>query len=526
MFLGGRILAIPLMCDAASKIGSLGRFIFGGRMGAQPVSTENIGGLPVQVKGPAPPLPSRFQQYVAPILQGAAAGAAAAPPSSTGLAAPGFAAQFLGGFGAARQAEEDREERQFGRQLKVQDAAENRARLGIAQDAEQRTRQEHERRARLLDLQTKFLEDGPEGGFAGILPDLGEQTPNEKARLGMARIEAILSGSVKPLGDEISALVARREIDSADVRGEILPTEAAKGLSSSKSLPDSEFVQAIRDRKGNLKDIRPFYPMRKETLSTGEIVVFDNRGQMFRVPKITTSSSVNVPSRSRSTAGTSVPRAAVPLSDLQFDANQIPPKLNTEGWNPSAIVPTDDEDLADIRAKTVWELQPKGLRKLPSTSQAKLDLYATILSDIRVSKKLAEENSGYLGVISGPFAQTRAAVAGSERESILGVPPRVMTMRAIMLSLQDRQLRERSGAQINEAELKRIAQFSPNPDRTRDWNLQRLRLMEQTVLGQIQQILGRSSFPGRASAPANTPKPTHQYNPSTGKVEPMPGRVE
>ena len=73
---------------------------------------------------------------------------------------------------------------------------------------------------------------------------------------------------------------------------------------------------------------------------------------------------------------------------------------------------------------------------------------------------------------------------------MLGVRKGVVGLFAVLQSLQDRELRARSGAQINEQEMKRLVRFLPDPNRSAAVNVQRLAQFEREIDMMISSAIG------------------------------------
>lgn len=88
------------------------------------------------------------------------------------------------------------------------------------------------------------------------------------------------------------------------------------------------------------------------------------------------------------------------------------------------------------------------------------------------------------------------------------IPEKVLEARRLMMNLQDRTLRQRSGAQINPKEMKRITSFTVDPNWRMDRNLVNVEGMLRETDSIIQGELGGEAAPRGASPPAAAPKVT------------------
>ena len=125
--------------------------------------------------------------------------------------------------------------------------------------------------------------------------------------------------------------------------------------------------------------------------------------------------------------------------------------------------PADKVDKS-VRDAAVKAARAQGARVYTTQQQKdKVVVLESIQGDVaRLKELLAEPKiAAYFGPAAGPITGGMSKLP--EIPGMQKIPPEVHEARSLMLNLQDRTLRQRSGAQINVAEMKRITQFSPDP---------------------------------------------------------------
>jgi hypothetical protein len=141
--------------------------------------------------------------------------------------------------------------------------------------------------------------------------------------------------------------------------------------------------------------------------------------------------------------------------------------------------------IARERGARVYTTQPQKDKVVTLDSIKKdVDRLTELLQDPKIAM--------YFGVMAGPVTALAQRVP---EIPIVGphIPPEVHEARSLMLNLQDRVLRQRSGAQINQAEMKRVTQFSPDPGHRLSKTLVNLAKMGAEIDDLISGQLGAPS---------------------------------
>ena len=459
-----------------------------------------IATIPTQPK--REPKGAALVRFLIPILQGA--GDAAMVPQQPGQS---NIAHAFAGFGAAGQGRERRDVMEQQKQAQQSLISQREA---ATKSAEERIGLEREKFERQKELQEGLLSlAGPGGITEGANFDADEM---RSVRAAAA------TGDPKQLRIALDSIRNRRAITAnlKDERGDIVPDEKSP----------TGFSRPIRDRQGNVLRNDPVLPPPgfRYQISTGEQVIVDDQGQIHKVqttrttqpaaiggksaPRVAAPSGQSAvpPARGASQASASeqaAPQAAQP-KEYELTTSYKNEKGEEVGWNPAAIAEVDSPQIGQIRQQAIRAaVSTTGIRKLPASAKAKLDLLATIRADIEVVEKLSPQHKDFFGPLAGPATRARIKQFGTTDDSTLaggllgelgvqaGVPPEVIDLFAVMLSLQDSELRARSGAQINEQEMKRLIEFLPDPNLPASVNAQRVKQFKRRVDEMIQQITGK-----------------------------------
>ena len=313
------------------------------------------------------------------------------------------------------------------------------------------------------------------------LGPLGDLQGHEQSRILIAKRLAKEKRSFDPLDDAIAQIGTQRGImlRAPVEKGDIIPDSVA-GVKSATG-----FVRPIRDRAGKIERYDPVLPPAgfRFTTSTGQQAIIDDQGQIHLVTTTRTTQPARLPSSAAKPTDAPAPQAP-PVE---------PPDSRAQGMPDLSVIPKLTSERAQVARQTSLEQIIPDIRKLPAERKAKLDLLMTIKADIAVLKDLVPRNGGSLGMASGRTAGAREALFGTKDDSRLGVNPEVSDMFATILSLQDTELRKRSGAQINEQEMKRLVRFTPDVNRRASVNLIRLQRMERELDNLIKSITGKSA---------------------------------
>ena len=464
----------------------------------------------------------RFATFIQPILQGALAGAGAATSPSRGAA---FGQGFLGAQQFRQQQQQLADARAMReQQMRLAESAEARAAAGERR-AQQTFEQDQETRQKMRELlggglPTPTFEPtapglegvlgpsrpGPARPASSILDALGELAPAEQARLSAGLVTGRPSDFIAAVDD----IYTRRSVEGGRLpqRGDIIPVEVArKQAPEGVELPDSTgFVRPQFDRQGRVVRFDPVLapPGFRYQISETQQVVVDDNGIVHKVPITRVTHPAAATSGGQPSGTTSQAKGVAPAPPAA--AQPAAPKtreLSTEGWNPNAIAPVQST-AAQTAREAVLNTPLSGIRKLSATQKSKLDLLLTIKADVAVLKELYPKYTEFVGPIAGAVTQARINYAGTTSDkSLIGsilpetrVPPEVVDLFAVTQSVQDRELRARSGAQINEQEFARLLKFLPDVTKLADVNLRRLAQFEREIDTMIRQITG-----GRGVAP-------------------------
>ena len=150
-----------------------------------------------------------------------------------------------------------------------------------------------------------------------------------------------------------------------------------------------------------------------------------------------------------------------------------------------------------VRDKNKVERQAndRGIPVFANASTQKLGVtIESIVADAIELKGLMQdpEVMDSIGPVMGNWTQWKGR--------LLGLPPKVRRAMQIMTALSDTELRKRSGAQINKAEMKRMMKFTTDPTRPLDHNLSAVDGMIQTGEREYRSLSG-SSIPGLEAPP-------------------------
>jgi hypothetical protein len=145
-------------------------------------------------------------------------------------------------------------------------------------------------------------------------------------------------------------------------------------------------------------------------------------------------------------------------------APQFSPVVTNEG-----IIPFTTKGPGAGTFKATGGINPS--KPLPESATKEFAVLSAMMADVQKVKSLYDP--GYVGPVAGRYY--------GAKESLVGLPAQQATFNALVRNLQDTELRKRSGAAINEQEMRRLVSFLPDPKLPPETFAARLQLFEDEI---------------------------------------------
>lgn len=315
------------------------------------------------------------------------------------------------------------------------------------------------------------------------LKDLGDLDSDEKARVNVAKRKDLLSKdpSLASVFSAVDSIVDNRSIGKR-MRG------------GGNIIPDPKsptgYSKQMFDASGQILAVVPALPPASmlPKVTESEAIVVDDKGNIYRVPKKTLTTPLIPGGGQQPPAKPS--KGAAPAAGGKIE--QVPTGQDEQAPNLGL------KDVATVSSPKAQALRGRsaqlvpGITKLSAGTKEKLDLALGLLDDVNIVESLMEGREDLFGPVAGRVAGGRIKYAGVEGENQFALDdPEAGDLFAVMVSLQDSELRRRSGAQINEQEFQRMLKFTPDPTVPASTNKRRLEQFKRQIVSYIERVSGR-----------------------------------